>query len=95
MVSRHTFLKKEKDKMHTNNHIIYVSNFEIQKVKGWNIQTLLTHCLLEPGGPCVKSMGIREFSSQRVKRRQIGALPRSIYSMFMPIFYMLLSLQTE
>lgn len=28
---------------------------------------LLTHCLLEPGGPCVKDVGIYYVSSQPVK----------------------------
>lgn len=29
--------------------------------------SLLTHSLLEPGGPCIKPMRIRKFSSKRVK----------------------------
>ena len=29
----------------------------------------LTHCLLEPGGSCLKHMGMREFSCQRFKRK--------------------------
>lgn len=37
------------------------------------VRIVLIHCLLEPGVPCIKPMGIRIFSSQRVNNAFLGS----------------------